>query len=1308
MNRSGLRLVSLALVVLSVGGGAAYAQTSASSSLAGAVVDADGGVLPGATVAIKNDATGEVAQLVTNEAGAFSAPALRPGSYTVTVTLQGFKNAVLKNVTLTAGAPANLPKITLALGTLEETIEVVAHTELVQTQTAAVSATLTATQIDKLPLVSQNGSAFIANLPGVDTAAGGHSIRSSSINGLPQSAINLTLDGINDQDNSNKSTDGFWAMVHPKLDQVEEVTVTGAVPGADSSGQGAVTIKWVTRSGSNTFNGSAYEYFRSKALNSNYYFNEINGLPKTDITLNQFGFRQGGPIKKNKAFFFFNEEEFRRPAQATNIRNVLSAPAQAGTFKYGASGSVDLLALAARSGQTATFDPTVQSLLAKIQSAMGTAGSQIGTSDPNVNRYTFLGDGGRIEHNPTVRIDINLTQNERLTGTHNWQEAFQHPDLLNGNDPTFPGFANFADQTSYRNLGSYTLRSTFSSNLVNELVGGFLWSPIDFAGPLGPAQFEDQGGYSLLFPTLGSAALTGATISRSISQRNASHWDLNDTLSWLKGNHSVTLGGTFTKVNYWTDAQNAVPQLTLGVDATNDPANAMFTTANFPGASTADLANARALYGMLTGRVTQIGADYRLDEGSGQYIYMGKAHQAGGMKEFGLFVQDSWRMKPSLTLTGGVRWEVQKPFAPQNSLFSTTSLAGFCGVSGLSGDACNTFKPGTLSGSPTTYDQYESGTPGYRTDWNNLAPSVGFAWLPGAQDGFLRALLGDPDQATIRGGYAVGYNRDSIGTFTGVYNSNPGITLTQNRNATTGNLVLPGQTWPVLLRDGSRLQPLPFCSGAASASCVQQSPVYPIAASLSNSVNIFDPNFQVAHSDSWTLGVQRALSSNMALEVRYVGTRNKDALASENLNELVVSENGFVNEFKLAQANLQANIAAGRGATFAYFGAGTGTAPLPIYLANFNGKGAALAGDPKQYTGANWANATQVAQVGMIQPGAIVQGIPTGTPVQIAAASLQSNAGFRTNMLAAGLAANFWVMNPDVSAANLTQSVGASRYDALQIELRRRPSHGFFVGGNYTLATRYATVTPTITTSATTGNGYTIRQPLQMVQDPAGVAHALKANWGWDIPVGHGRHFGDGMPEWLNTIVGGWDFDGVARVQTGNLFSFGNVKLVGMTADELEKAFHIDIRHNPTTGVSTVYTLPQDIVDNTIRAFNVSATSATGYAGTPPSGRYLAPANDASCLQVVRGDCAPADLFVHGPVFSRVDISTRKTFALGGRRNFQFQVDIFNVFNAIGFNAVAQASNNATIDQVTTAYQDISNTFDPGGRVGQLMFRFNW
>ena len=723
-----------------------------------------------------------------------------------------------------------------------------------------------------------------------------------------------------------------------------------------------MTIKWVTRSGSNTFVGSAYQYFRHWALNSNYYFNAVSGLPKSQIQLHQFGAREGGPIRKGKAFFFVNMEEFRRPASATNQRYVLSSAAQAGIFRYGTSGSVDLLALAAQKGQTSTTDATTLGLLNRIQAVTATTGNLTATSDPNVSRYTFQGQGGRNEDNPTVRIDVNLTDSHRLTGTHNFQRAFQHPDLLNNNDPTFPGFANYADQSSYRNLGSYTLRSIRGSNLVNELIGGFLWSPIDFNGPLGPSQFADQGGFNLVMPTLGGTALTGATITSSMSKRNASHWDINDTLSWLKGNHSVAFGGAFTKVNYWTTTQTAAPSLSFGVDATNDPASVMFTGANFPGASTADLANARALYALLTGRVTQIGGNLRLDDQTGQYDFMGAGRQAGGMKEFGFFAQDAWRIKTNLTLNLGLRWEVQMPFTPANSIFSSASLDSFCGVSGVSNGTCNLFKPGTMPGNVTTYDQYKIGTAGYNTDWNNVAPSLGAAWRPRVKSGFVRALLGDPEQATIRGGYSVAYNRDSIGTFTGVFNSNPGVTITQNRNSTTGNLVLPGQTWPVLLRDGSRVAPLPACTGAINAFCSQPSPVYPLSASVANSVNIFDPNFEVAHTKSFTLGLQRGLSKDMAVEIRYVGTRNSDQLTTQNFNEVVIVENGFFDEFRQAQANLQSNIAAGRGATFAYFGPGTGTSALPIYLANFTGKGASFANDPKQYTGTNWTNATQVAQ----------------------------------------------------------------------------------------------------------------------------------------------------------------------------------------------------------------------------------------------------------------------------------------------------------------------------------------------------------
>jgi hypothetical protein len=1271
------RFVLLWLVVVCLPPALAAAQGSAASSLSGVAVDPDGAALPGATVVIKHDATGIAMTLVTNESGAFSAPSLEPGVYTVTVTLTGFKTAVVRDVTLVAGSPSNLPKIALALGNLEETVTVKAGTELIQTQSASVSSTINVVQITRLPMVTQNGSAFIANLPGVDTG-GNHSVRSSTVNGLPASAINITLDGISDMDMAGKE---LWSMIHPKLDQVEQVTVTGAVPGADSAGQGAVTVKWVTRAGTNRFDGSAYSYIRHWDFNSNYYFNKVNGLGKNEIKLLQFGAREGGPIIKNKMFFFFNIEEFRRPASATNTRRILDPAAQNGIFRYGTGQSVNLLDLAARNGQTVTTDPLIMSTLGRIRQATTTEGTVSPLTDPNLMQYVYQGEGGRDEHNPTVRIDYNVNNSHRLSGTYNWQRAFQHPDLLNGNDPTFPGFANFLDQQSTRTLGSMTLRSTLTPRLVNELIGGYLWSPIDFSGPLSPAQFEDQGGFNLSFPY----TLTSATISTGISARNNSHWDINDNLSYLAGNHSISFGFGFTRSNTWSENQTAVPQITFGVD-TNDPATAMFTAANFPGASATDLTNARSLYGLLTGRVTAVNGNIRLSP-DGKYTYMGLGRQEGQLDEYGTFAQDSWRITPTLTTTLGLRWQVQMPFRPSNSLYSRASLAAVCGVSGVDPEGlCNQFAPGQTPGTVTTYDQYEAGQQGYNTDWNNLAPSVGVAWRPNVQTGLLRTILGDPEQATIRAGYAIAYNRESNSVFTGPFSNNPGLTITQNRNAATGLLVRPGEQWPVLLRETDRLGPPPFCSATVTTLCMPASPSYPMAASLSNSVNAFDPDWQVAHTNSWSVGLQRALGADTAVEVRYVATRNRDGNITLNLNEVIVEENGFAKEFRLAQANLRANIASGRGATFAYFGAGTGTAPLPIYLANFTGKPASAAGDPSQYTGANWTNSTQVAQVGQILPG---------TPISTAAASLQGNATFRASMLAAGLPTNFWVMNPDVSAANLTRSIAQTKYDALQIELRRRLSGGVSVSGNYTYAARFTSVNDTL------------RRPLRLVEDNAGVKHALKANWTWDIPIGRGRALGTDMNRWLDGVVGGWDFDGILRVQSGSQLDFGNVQLVGMTLDELRHEYKVQFRNSPQ-GVPTVYMLPQDIIDNTIRAFNVSATSATGYAGPPPTGRYIAPANNPACVQIVRGDCAPANTFVYGPTFARVDFSFRKTFPLGGSRNVQFEFDLLNAFNAIGFNAVAQASAAATINQVTSAYTDINNTFDPGGRLGQLMFRINW
>jgi hypothetical protein len=246
-----------------------------SSSLAGSVFDTSGGVIPGADISVKNDATGAEYKTISAENGTFFIPALPTGTYTATVTMPNFKVNITKDIKLETGVPGSI-RVTLQVGGSSETVVVEAGAEMVQSQTANITTTLGSKQIGELPLVTRNALDYIVLLPGVHTS--GTSNRDSEIVGLPQSMINITIDGVNTQDNYNRSGDGFFTMLRAQLDAIEEVTVSTATPGAESAGAGAIQIKFVTRQGNNQYRGSLYEYHRNSALNANSWFNNRDVL----------------------------------------------------------------------------------------------------------------------------------------------------------------------------------------------------------------------------------------------------------------------------------------------------------------------------------------------------------------------------------------------------------------------------------------------------------------------------------------------------------------------------------------------------------------------------------------------------------------------------------------------------------------------------------------------------------------------------------------------------------------------------------------------------------------------------------------------------------------------------------------------------------------------------------------------------------------------------------------------------------------------------------------------------------------------
>jgi hypothetical protein len=1286
----------------------AFAQSTA--SISGVVKDTEGAVLPGVTVTVKNDTTGQSRDITTDGDGRYTATALEAGTYSVSAALSGFKTASAKNISLAPGQPIALP-LTLEIGQLEETVVVTSSSELLNTQNGTVAATLNADQITRMPTPTRNALNAVAFLPGVNTTS---SNRNSTINGLPESFLSVTLDGVSNNDNFNRNTDGFFASVTPRQDAVEAVAVTLSAAGAQvGGGAGAVTMAFTTRSGGNRFSGSVYEYYRNPKFNTNYVFNELNGQPKNDIKLHTFGGRAGGPIVipglydgHNKAFYFVHYEQIRFPNSFTRTRTVFNSRVYDGWFRYQFGNEVrevNLLELAGRNGQTTQKDPTMTRVLGLIDAATQTTGLRTASNDPLLDSYVWQSPSELFEHQPTVRLDYNLTDNHRLSGSYSTITAKRTPDYLNNTDPRFPGAPNQRDFKSTRPLLSMSLRSMLTKDVVNELRGGLtafasgsnFGYPASMSSVNDPTTFADSNGYAITIPTDATDWFT----SNGPSWRKAPTYSIEDNLTWNRGAHTLMTGASFMISDVSSSSQTMVRGINLGVNTDFDPANGMFTTANFPGASNAQLTDARNTYAVLTGRVTSVTSSAVLDS-SGKYIELAPQTLEGSYNNFGSFIQDTWRVTPTLTLTGGLRYDVTTPFVPSSSVMAAVTMDSICGTSGLGAGGiysrCNFLSPGARGVAPE-FILLEKGTQGFKTDRNNFAPSGSIAWRPNVQSGFLRRILGDPDQATLRAGYSEAYDRQGLNRFTNLYGGNRGASISLTRDANTG-LVRPGESWPVLLSQTSRLVPADF----------DEDPTFPIAVGVNraDNLNAFAPDIQVGRVRSWTVGFARSISRDMAVEIRYVGNRGDHQWESINYNcgttnnntctgirgENLVA-NGFLDEFRQAMANLKANNASGaanRVGSFAYFGAGTGTSPLPIYLAYLNGR--TDFGNPAAYVNpaTTWANAAIAGRLAAPNPN------PNG-----AAVDLDYNATRRTQARAVGYPANFFIVNPDVNYSNVTDSSGFSKFNALQIELRRRLSKGFSANANYQYAFEGG--------SQFDGFNYGRSWTSVPANGETTVRHSIKFQADWTLPIGRGERFGGGMGTFANALAGGWSVTAVGRFQQ-TAENLGNVRLVGMTLDELQDAYKFYRRPSATTSFDEIWMLPEDIILNTRRAHSTSNTTVDGYSLSlgAPQDRYIAPANSADCIQVKVGDCAPVNLQLISPWFKRVDFGVAKRIEAGGSRNFEVRFDVLNLFDSPNFTTVSNPGTGATIFRTTSAYTDASNTYDPGGRIGQLTVRFNW
>jgi len=552
----------------------ALAQQTPAGRLIGTVVDPDGAVVPGADVVAKDVTTNAEYRAKTNADGYFLLPSLPVGTYAVTVTAPNFKSTVVRSVVLSAATPVDL-RITLQPGEIIEQVTVEAGAEVLINKTSeTISNTITGRQIVELPFTSRDALDLALTQPGVVTPG---RPRTTSINGLPKGSINISMDGINIQDNLLRSSDGFFAYIRPRIDAVEEVTVTTSNPGAAAAGEGAVSINFVTKAGTNEWHGGAWWYHRNTALNSNFFFNNQTGVARQRIILNQFGWKVGGPILKNRFFFFYSHDNYRLPTSVLRSRTLLTADAANGVFTYRRRDNqqiqrVNLLTLAGANGFPSQRDPAIAGFLDQINQARSLG--SVSSVDLFRERLSFNNAASGRRDFPTVRLDYNITEKLHWEGIAHYQYFSSFPDTLNGFDPRFPGFPQAGGQVSNRFQLTTALRATVSSTMVNEFRFGLTGGSVGFAAEVGPETFP--GGFMMNWPLVSTP-----TLNITPGRRNTPVKQWFDNFTWIRGKHNFAFGTSVSLYTSWIEDfdpfgyGSAIPAVDFGILA-NDPANAFF------------------------------------------------------------------------------------------------------------------------------------------------------------------------------------------------------------------------------------------------------------------------------------------------------------------------------------------------------------------------------------------------------------------------------------------------------------------------------------------------------------------------------------------------------------------------------------------------------------------------------------------------------------------------------------------------------------------------------------------------------------
>lgn len=1199
---------------------------NAMTSLHGRVTDQTAAAVAGAQITLEDAAIGFKEQRATNDQGEYSFAQVSPGTYSITVTATGF-GIQTKVSELLVNLPATV-NFTLSVQSVSERVDVSGTVATLNTTDATIGNAVDNTEIQALPMEGRNVPDLLSLQPGVLYL--GRNVdaitdsRSGAVNGSRSDQSNLTLDGLDNND--QLSGRAFFGVLRSTLDSVEEFRVTTSNGNADNGRSSGAQIALVTKSGTNKFHGSAYEFNRTNFGLANDWFNKQAESESNEpnrpgqLIRNTYGATFGGPIKKDKLFFFLNYEGQRTQESAEQFRTVPTDSLKQGNVKY-----IDV------NGNTQTLTPAQIKGMDPNCFAAGTCPWGAG-NDPNAlqlySNYpepngTILGDGLNFEslafsaaspvHLATyiAKLDYNVTDRNRLFVRGNLQGDGS------AGAPQFPGgIPMFATTDNTKGIAAGDTW-TISGNVVNS--ARYQFSRQGYSNVAGAV-----GNFSTLSGTpplpIGSATFTQVPVHNFV-----------DDLTWNKGAHTIQFGANYRHIDVKSNtnstsfnaANNNWAWLTgdgiAGRGVSLDP-----DAFGYPDVQAAFEPNYDNAVSSLTGLLPEEFYYYNYsvspDGKSANLIPNGMPLTRDFRdNEFEYYVQDSWRVRPNLTVTFGVRHSfLQPPWEVNGQQIEPTFGAYQWYVNReLQAQQGNIYEP-VYSYSPS--GPVHHGDPYWNMAKLNIAPRVAVAYSPNFSDGILGAIFGGPSKTSIRAGYGIYY--DHFGqAIAYAYNvaGSPGLlTLSQPPvNAPTVDDSPRFTAFTSVPDISTTTAPVPPSSGAFP---FQTDPFgFAIAETADN-------RMKTPYAEGVDFSVQRELAGGFALELAYIGRFGRHTLEQLDYSE----PTNFVDPashiaYYTAAKLLSQDVDALGGAAL---GSNTIT-PIPFFEDLFPGTKGSYPSATASIYDQEWR-------------------FHRGDEMS-ALADLDIFCAFTPEGCGAPQTGMIW--NNQYSSLFATSSIGTSSYNSAQITVRHAASHGLQADVSYSFSHSIdlgsaAERFDIFGVQASVGGPFSVIQNsydprLNRASSDYDARHLVTVDWVYQLPFGHGKAFGGDAGRAADALIGGWQFSGLGRWTSGLPFLVNDG--VGWTSNWSYQSYMVQT--GPIQQKRT-------IIDGNPNAF----------------------ADPASALDNMRlpyaGEAGQRNQF-RGDGYFGIDAALGKTWKTFEDQKLEFRWEVFNVTNAVRFDVAS-------------------------------------